>query len=57
MTELKPCPFCGGDILTVWWESDMCRIRCKNCNTKGPWKVTEEKAIEAWNRRTEDGNT
>ena len=56
ITELKPCPFCGGNILSVFWEIDMCRIRCKNCSTRGPWEFNEELAVEAWNRRAEDGS-
>ena len=50
--ELKPCPFCGSKILNVtnamgeWW------VDCKGCAASTIMASTEEKAIEAWNRRT-----
>lgn len=60
MSELKKCPFCGGEAkaisydpydgyqgyLTVWL------IACKKC-TAMLQRKTKEQAIEAWNRRTE----
>ena len=58
MTELKPCPFCGG-------EAEMCEdsitafgkyrklyvVVCKNLCVKTRQWYSEEQAIEAWNRR------
>ena len=55
MADLKPCPFCGYDNVILEWEDDVCRIRCKNCWTRGPWEFESERAKEAWNRRAEDG--
>ena len=55
MSELKPCPFCGYDGVALIWDLDLCRIRCKNCGTRGPWEFSEDQAEEAWNRRAEDG--
>ncbi len=51
MEELKPCPFCGGKDLK--FSKVYSWICCKNkeCQVEGPMKRTEEKAIEAWNRR------
>lgn len=82
MSELKPCPFCGGNKLKVdsrknnntrWINNKMeeCHVvtvRCNRCHTRGPtvsvylgWgqykaaEIMNDAAIEAWNRRAEDG--
>ena len=60
MAELKPCPFCGGkafctNVLPTYGCDVMYRVFCEDCNINTPSKWTEEKAIEAWNRREEDG--
>ena len=51
MSELKPCPHCGGTHLQIV-ETDMtCCIRCctKGCWLEGPTKEWKPSAIEAWN--------
>ena len=58
MAELKPCPFCGtknahlrvnlDHFYYVLCEKDGCHVR-----TDG--HLNKEAAIEAWNRRAEDG--
>ncbi len=51
MSELKPCPHCGGTDLQIV-ETDMtCCIRCctKGCWLEGPTKEWKASAIEAWN--------
>ena len=56
MAELKPCPFCGDTQLTiinVYGEDYY--VHCDTCTTCGPSGETEQEAIEAWNRRAEDG--
>lgn len=57
MAELKPCPFCGGEAkLDRATHSSL--VYCKECraSTKlidfSPEYASDEKAIEAWNRRT-----
>ncbi len=49
-TELKPCPFCGGDaklqhIMGEYW------IECRGCEAETTFTVTEDGAAKRWNRR------
>lgn len=59
MIELKPCPFCGEMPIIHGGESGGYYIECINGDcTCLPisWSYeTKEKAIEAWNRRVNDG--
>ena len=64
MAELKPCPFCGGKAkLILTTEDNRGRkygyVRCgkdyPNCCVIQPSEILLIKAIEAWNRRDEDG--
>lgn len=50
--KLKPCPFCGylkarlvGSALLNYF------ILCADCGAFATCKITEQEAIEAWNRR------
>ena len=56
MADLKPCPFCGGKAFIMSYHSikDAYCI-CKSCKVRMPNSPTRQKAIEAWNRRAEDG--
>ena len=57
MAELKPCPFCGDNEATLWKQYPADRpwhILC-GCGGRVGYFVTKEEAIEAWNRRAEDG--
>lgn len=52
-TELKPCPFCGGNAK---FRSDFCygrkyHVECEDCGVKSPHKLISEDAIRAWNER------
>lgn len=75
MSELKPCPFCGGKAEVYSYEdaqdiynSDTLGyvdteyyikygVGCVLCGCIIAEKMNEEKAIEAWNRRTDYGRT
>lgn len=59
MTELKPCPFCGGKakIMKMGYPH---WIYCLDCGARVHGRVVgekegEEASIKAWNRRTKDG--
>lgn len=55
--KLKPCPFCGSKDIIVKRLTRNCFIsECweYSCRAIGPTGRTEEEAIEAWNRRTEE---
>lgn len=60
MTDMKPCPFCGGSDLVV--DSDIEAVMCDDCLGTGPSLLQQEheshedmveKAIAAWNKRVE----
>lgn len=61
MTELKPCPFCGGEADISRWGGFLSQyyyiVQCKECvgmvMTKPSVNASEAEAIEAWNRRAE----
>ena len=62
MDKLKPCPFCGGNEITIR-QIEYAGIieprfyaQCRNCFAQtGPGWITEKGAVEAWNRRVSDG--
>lgn len=59
MTELKPCPFCGGAANSFHCESenedeDGYIIYCKVCDADAGCGKTLDQAINNWNRRVKD---
>lgn len=60
MDELKPCPFCGGEAEVLYFQDETYRAQCAcvECDVK-PYATrylrSREAAIEAWNRRADDG--
>ncbi len=64
MTELKPCPFCGGipkmhmisqDFFDTGTYTTGYSVFCQNCRCATEYELTQLEAIEAWNRRVDDG--
>lgn len=60
--ELKPCPFCGAKPHTVNFKHTnstllIYQVMCFSCNSKPKFfgrGTTEQRAIEAWNRRVSE---
>ena len=65
MAELKPCPFCGdkSDLIQTTCLNNGCvlyhvyhySLRCPTNGIRTENRPTAEEAIDAWNRRAEDG--
>ena len=63
MAELKPCPFCGANVndedepivLAYQYTIDAYCISCDRCGASSGSHDGRVEAIEAWNRRAEDG--
>lgn len=59
MSELKPCPFCGGEAEMHYVSDIFSRHRpsywsqCCNCRMSGKHHRTRQEAIDAWNTRAE----
>lgn len=59
MSELKPCPFCGGEASLVrrkqvcghWPHGGTFYVHCKNCLITTQPRRNAENVIAAWNRR------
>lgn len=59
MTELKPCPFCGGEAHVYETVNGGTRklywIECLKCYAESPKSLDlPQDSIDAWNRRDED---
>lgn len=51
--EIKPCPFCGADVVLDYSLRGIYFIRCPMCHAKSLECYSEEHAVVWWNRRSE----
>lgn len=49
MTELKPCPFCGGKDIQYFGYS--MELICQDCLSRGPANYSERVSNKKWNER------
>ena len=63
MSELKPCPFCGGKAFIEHDHEGIgaSYVRCKKCGLESIRFIksfeiaSDDRAVEFWNRRADDG--
>ena len=53
MTELLPCPFCGGEAELTGFDAPEFWVWCPNCKASTDAHTCKGGAIEAWNTRAE----
>lgn len=53
MSELKPCPFCGGNA-TLWSDGYMEYVECDVCGAKSQSCYDPQLAVRKWSTRRED---
>ena len=52
--QIKPCPFCGGEEMSVYNKSRYeVAIKCHTCGAQSGWLPATADAIAAWNRRSD----
>lgn len=52
LVHVEPCPFCKGEEFVLKkTETAKHFVSCASCRADGPLALTEEKAVDLWNRR------
>lgn len=52
MPKLKPCPFCGWEVIWKYETNDYeFKCKCSKCGASSDSYGKLQEAIEAWNRR------
>ncbi|WP_281647467.1 Lar family restriction alleviation protein [Parendozoicomonas sp. Alg238-R29] len=54
VTQLEPCPFCGGTQGSVHHQVFSHRVICKTCNACGPRCRTQEQALLQWEHQSRE---
>ena len=57
MSDLKHCPFCGGQSIMTWHIGHYHRpwvVECTKCHAQGPHADTESESEELWNGRVKE---
>lgn len=49
--ELKPCPFCGGQLIALIRDKHGMQYSCVCCECRGPRMQSSYNAMALWNRR------
>ena len=53
--EIKPCPFCGSEMIEIHWiDKSTCSIECIECESKTRGFEDINEAISFWNQRPYD---
>ncbi len=53
MTDLKPCPFCGGEANLFDHGDEYCLVACSGCCVR-THDGTADEVIAVWNRRFDE---
>ena len=53
MSELKPCPFCGGEAMVFGYHDVFWEAECLRCHGAAGNYETKAEAIDAWNTRAD----
>lgn len=53
--DLKPCPFCGSETITIDSNGLAIWAHCVRCGCRSGLRKTEQEAKRAWNRRENPG--
>jgi Lar family restriction alleviation protein len=54
MAELKPCPFCGSNVVEIVFHTEGgAQARCDACGGRTEWQICSDEAALTWNKRAE----
>lgn len=54
MSELLPCPFCGGEAELTGFDAPEFWVWCPNCKASTDAHTGKQSAVAAWNTRADD---